>query len=350
MMYKVKLVPYRKNLGEIMFRQTKNGKGISSNGRYQFFIDEEIESPDFWVIQGKGVRKPQTYHVAPENTLLLSTEPKTVLVYPKRYIKQFGKVCTNQLQTRHKNMVFGPAILPWYIGYTEDKDEKCTFTLSYDSLVDMPTPKKTKLISVITSNKAFTQGHLDRIEFVEKLKARYGDKVDVFGRGFRNFDDKWDVLAPYKYHISIENLSQKYYWTEKISDCYLAETFPIYYGCPNLSDYFPEDSFQPIDILNFDAAVAIIDKLLEEDIYTQRTEILHQCKIKALNEYNMFDYIGSILDTMDPSLPKKDVTINPCRSADDWHNLYNHTISRSLFKWKQKIKHTFKGKSNLYSK
>ena len=67
-MYKVKLVPYRKNLGEIMFRQTKGGKGVSSNGKYQFFIDEEVDSPDFWVIQGKGIRKPQTCHVAPENT------------------------------------------------------------------------------------------------------------------------------------------------------------------------------------------------------------------------------------------------------------------------------------------
>lgn len=52
------------------------------------------------------------------------------------------------------------------------------------------TPKKTKLISVITSNKAFTKGHLKRIEFVEKLKAYYGDKLDVFGQGFNSFEDK----------------------------------------------------------------------------------------------------------------------------------------------------------------
>ncbi len=52
------------------------------------------------------------------------------------------------------------------------------------------TPAKTNLISFITSNKAFTQGHLDRIEFVEKLKARYGNRIDVFGREYRDFDDK----------------------------------------------------------------------------------------------------------------------------------------------------------------
>lgn len=346
-MYKVKLVPYRKNLGEIMFRQTKGGKGVSSNGKYQFFIDEEVDSPDFWVIQGKGIRKPQTCHVAPENTLLLTTEPKSVLVYPKRYIKQFGKICTCQEQTKHRDVVFGPAILPWFVGFTEDKNDKCSYSLTYDDLMEAPAPKKNKLISVITSNKAFTQGHLDRIEFVEKLKARYGDEVDVFGRGFRDFDDKWDVLAPYKYHISIENSSQPYYWTEKISDCFLAETFPIYYGCTNLSDYFPKEAFQPIDILDFDAAIATIDRLLAKDAYAQSTHALHQCKQMVLNQYNMFDYIGSLLDTMNPALPKQEVTINPCRSADDWHNLYNHTINRSLFKWKQKIKGLFRGKSIL---
>jgi hypothetical protein len=32
---------------------------------------------------------------------------------------------------------------------------------------------------------------------------------------------------------------------------------PIYYGCPNVSDYFPEESVIPIDIHDFDGAVSI---------------------------------------------------------------------------------------------
>ena len=63
-MYKVKFTPYRKNLGEIMLRQTIGGKGISADGKYRFYINEEIENPDFWVVQGKGVmslRKIQFY-------------------------------------------------------------------------------------------------------------------------------------------------------------------------------------------------------------------------------------------------------------------------------------------------
>ncbi|MBG7631708.1 MAG: hypothetical protein IZT56_14925 [Bacteroidetes bacterium] len=56
-MYKVKFTAYRESLGKIVLRQTKDGKGISSDGRYQFYIDEEIEEPDFWVVQGKALEE-----------------------------------------------------------------------------------------------------------------------------------------------------------------------------------------------------------------------------------------------------------------------------------------------------
>jgi hypothetical protein len=347
-MYKVKFTPYRKSLGDIMLRQTKGSKGISSNGRYQFYINEDISNPDFWVVQGKGVRSTESTTVAPENTILVTTEPQSVLVYPKKYTKQFGMVHSSQEQIKHQNLILGPIMIPWYVGFKQTKAKGFEATLTYDDILNCKTPKKTKLISVITSNKAFTQGHQDRIDFVEKLKAHYGDKIDVFGRGYKDFDDKWDVLAPYKYHIAIENDSKKYYWTEKLSDCYLTETFPIYHGCSNLSDYFPEDAFQSIDILDFESAVKIIDRIIAEDTFEKKQDVLKDCKLKVLNEYNLFDYIAMLCDKLDPTLPKKEIVIKPCQSIDDWHNLYNYLIKFSLFKWKKKFRELVKGKSVLH--
>lgn len=346
-MYKVKFTPYRKELGKIMLRQTQGCRGISADGRYRFYINEEVEDPDFWVVQGKGIREVQSCNVAPENTLLLTTEPRSVLVYPKKYIRQFGLVCSCQEQTKHSHLVLSQPVLPWFVGYKEDKNEVCSYSVDYDTLKQMPTPKKTKLISVITSNKAFTKGHLERIQFVEKLKAYYGDQLDIFGRGYRDFDDKWDVLAPYKYHIVIENSSQRYYWTEKLADCFLTETFPFYYGCTNLTDYFSADSFQYIDIHDFEGTVAMIDQMIAQDLYGQRQSALKSAKNKAIGEYNMFDYIASLCDQLNPNLPKQSVTLSPCHSMDDMHNFYNYMIHRNLFKWQQKIKKIFKGKSLL---
>ena len=345
-MYKIRFTPYRKELGTIMSRQTKGHSLCSLDGRYLFILDDSCEDPDFWVVQGKGVREAQTCRVAPENTIMLTTEPRSVLVYPDAYLRQFGMVCTCQPQTRHPHVHFGPAILPWFVGYTEDHDGTCHYTLDYDRLVQpSDVSEKTRLISVITSNKAFTQGHLDRIRFVEKLKAHYGDQLDVFGRGFRSFDDKWDVLRPYRYHIVIENTSQPYYWTEKISDCFLAETFPFYYGCTNLADYFPEASFLRIDIRQPEQAIALIDAAIAQQQYEQATDVLANCKQKALNEYNMFEYVARLCDTLNPDAPKQEVTIHPCHSGLTWENFCNYTFKRNYYELRTKLHYLIKGQT-----
>lgn len=336
--YTVKLTPYRESLASIMFRQTKGEKGFSSDGRYRFIIDDNLtEDVDFWVVQGKGLRTSTTVNVSPKNTILLTTEPSSVLRYPKDYINQFALVCSCQEDMKHRNLMYGPAILPWFIGFSEDRDGKVSYSIKYDDLKNTQ-PHKTKLLSVITSNKAFTKGHLDRIRFVEKLKDYYGDQIDIFGRGYNDFDDKWDVLAPYKYHIVIENSSQNYYWTEKISDCFLAETYPFYYGCTNLEDYFPSSSFSYIDIYNFKKSVSIIDSAIKEELYSKSQEILLHSKSLALEKYNMFDYIASLCDNLDPLSIKGQVTLHPCNTLHNWHNFYNYVIGRNLFKIQQKVK------------
>ena len=338
-MINIRLTPYRPKLGTIYSRQTKGHSLISLDGQFRFWLgdDPQMPEPDFWVVQGKGVRSGEHCRVAPENTILLTTEPQSVLVYPQRYLDQFGAVYTCQEQTRHHNVHFSPAILPWFIGFSEDAQGNITScSLDYDKLKLMLIPKKTKLLSVITSNKAFTQGHIDRLHFVKRLKAHYGDRLDVFGHGFCDFDDKWEVLSQYKYHLVIENSSQLYYWTEKMSDCLLAGTFPFYYGCTNMADYVPRQAFEPIDIHKPEEAISIIDREIAADRYKQSHSALLEAKRLMLDKYNMFEYIADICRGMDPSLPKRDVTIMPCRSSQDWRNLWRYTIGRKWYelKWK----------------
>lgn len=337
-MLTIKLTPYRERLGKIFHRQTRNHELVSLDGKYRFLIGEDVKEADFWVVQGKGVRHGETCHVAPQNTIVLTTEPRSVLIYPQKYLDQFSMVCTCQSQTKHPNVHLGPAILPWFVGYDANirDDEQYTATLDYDQLKSLH-PEKKKLISVITSNKAFTQGHIDRIRFVSKLKEHFGDQIDIFGRGFHTFGDKWDVLADYKYHIAIENSSQDYYWSEKLSDCFLAETHPFYYGCTNLKDYFPEGAYTPIDITRPEEAIRIIDQAIARNVYEDSKNTLLECKELCLDQYNMFEYIARLCDTLDATLPKQDVNIQPCKSSGDMHNLFRYLFSRSYYEWKNKV-------------
>src|SRR5262249_27327408 len=121
-----------------------------------------------------------------------------------------------------------------------------SFDKDYDLLKSVRAGPKTKLLSVISSDKAFTEEHKKRLEFVGSLKDIFGDEIDFFGRGKEPIEDKWDAIAPYKYHVVLENGEYRDYWTEKIADCYLAWTYPFYAGCPNLGKYFPPESFTPL--------------------------------------------------------------------------------------------------------
>ena len=331
-MYKVVLINGSGEKGRWIARQTKGAQGISSCGKYRFYINEEIPDPDFVIVRGKSTKKPLKFNVAPENVILTTSEPYSVLAYPRDYCKQFGLVCSCQENLKHKNVKFTPAIIFWFAGVRFNAKGVPTPVKSYDEFKAGPLPEKKKLISVVSSNKAFTKGHVDRIRFVERLKQYYGDKIDVFGRGYNGFDDKYDVVAPYKYHIAIENSRAKYYWTEKLSDTYLCGSYPIYYGCTNVGDYFPEGAYSTIDIHDFEGAVKVIDELIANDAYEKSKPLLEKSKELVLEDYNLFNYLASIMDGMDPTLPRREVTIKHANSMHDLHNVYNYVVKRNLFK------------------
>lgn len=346
-MYKVLLISGSGESGRWILSQTKGRKGVSNCGKYRFYVNEEVEDPDFVIIRGKSSKKPMTFNVAPENVILATSEPYSVLAYPRDYCNQFGLVCSCQENLKHRNVRFTPAIIFWFAGVRFDAKGRPTPAKDYDCLKAAPTPQKTKLISVVSSTKAFTKGHVDRIRFVERLKERYGDKIDIFGRGYNGFEDKCDVITPYKYHIVIENSRAKYYWTEKLSDSFICESYPIYYGCTNIDEYFPEGSYSTIDINDFEGSVKVIDELLANDAYEKAKPLLKECKDKVLDEYNLFNYLARIMDEMDPSLPRRKVTIKPCKSMHSLHNVYNYLIKRNVFKVKSFFHRMF-NKNSLY--
>jgi hypothetical protein len=329
-MYKVLLLTTGN--GKLMFRQTRQGEGVAGNCR--FYINEPVEKPDFLVVRGKGITRTMTFDVPRSRTLLLTSEPYSVLAYPEGYCRQFGTVCSCQPNLQLPNVRYTPAMLPWFVGMAFGQGAS-TVRLNYEDLATPTPPTKTKLLSVISSTKAFTQGHIDRLRFVEKLRQRYGDQIDVFGRGYRDFADKWDVLAPYKYHIAIENSSTPYYWTEKLSDCYLTYTYPIYYGCTNIHDYFPEASLATIDIHHFEQAVEVIDRVIAQKTFEQRQDTLAQCKEWVMGRYNLFDYVAAICEEMPADdNPGQRTTFRPTSHFFNAHNLYLQTVGRNWFKMK----------------
>ena len=46
---------------------------------------------------------------------------------------------------------------------------------------------------------------------------------------------KADSVAPFAVHVAIENVRRAGYFTEKLLDCFLLRTVPVYWGCPDLA-------------------------------------------------------------------------------------------------------------------
>lgn len=121
--------------------------------------------------------------------------------------------------------------------------------------------EKCRLISMVVSGKEFTPLHLKRNALARQLVGR----VDLFGNFVNNYiEHKSVALDTYCYNIALENEQNKYYFTEKIMDCFISMTIPLYLGAKAIGEFF-----------NLDGIIV----LSEEDIsdMDRFNKILAQC-------------------------------------------------------------------------
>jgi len=138
--------------------------------------------------------------------------------------------------------------------------------------------EKTKNCSLLASPKKSTKGHALRHELAEK----YANEVDLFGGllgspkigttdAFASsaHPPKTEALRDYRFSITIENDSYNNYFTEKITDCFANGTIPVYWGCPNIGDYF-----------NTDGIILLTDDFDVNDL----TDELYESKMEAVRD------------------------------------------------------------------
>lgn len=264
--------------------------GSTSFGEVQFFADTDDADIVF------------VYDALPERSLVLRkpvptvfvvSEPSNVKRYNQRFLAQFDAVITADRETPHPKRILTQAGLPWHVGTMSAGGELLSSPMQFNEF-ETHSPKKSKLVSVVSSNKTFTAEHRARLEFVTKLKEALGDEIDVFGRGIADFSDKRDVLDAYRYHIALENCAIDDYWTEKLADPFLTSTFPIYHGCPNAADYFPAGAFRAIDIYDPENAVAIIKEVIHSNIAEQNREHLSEARRRVMYEHNVFALLAKV--------------------------------------------------------
>lgn len=143
---------------------------------------------------------------------------------------------------------------------------------------------KTKLVSMIASNKDWTSGHMERLGWVKKLRG----SVDLYGRGFNPIEFKEQGLDDYMFSVAIENGQYETYFTEKLLDCFLSFTIPIYSGAPDVGDYFNLEG-----ILRLEEFDTISPQLYFEKYKAMCENYERALKMEVLEDYIWENYFGT---------------------------------------------------------
>jgi hypothetical protein len=142
--------------------------------------------------------------------------------------------------------------------------------------------EKTKMISMISSNKAFTEGQKNRLQWVEKI----GDQVDLYGRGFNEIATKEEGLCDYMFSVVIENGVYESYYTEKILDCFATGTIPVYLGSPDIADHFNKDG-----IIELTDEFEISDEIYESKMDAIKDNLERVKQIEVLEDFIYTNYL-----------------------------------------------------------
>jgi hypothetical protein len=241
---------------------------------------------DLPLAQGGGNSQWEEKLACPRgNTLLITAEPSTIKVYGKAFLAQFGHVltCQESWAIPHPNPIFSQCGMIWFYGKAHQLASG-----------EFPTNKTRNLSTVCSSKQQRHTLHFLRHEFTRRLKIEIPE-MEVFGHGHRQIPTKVEALDPFRYHLAIENHHAPHHWTEKLADTFLGGCLPFYFGCPNVFDYFPEESLIPLDIRDFEGSLETIRQAIRDRAYEKRLPAIREARRLVLEEYALFPMLSRLV-------------------------------------------------------
>lgn len=149
-------------------------------------------------------------------------------------------------------------------------------------------------VSAILSNANSLPGHKFRKTLLDFLNDK-GFDFDHFGFGYNYIECKSEGLDPYKYSIAIENSSIPFYATEKIADCFARMTMPIYWGCPNITEYFPAEAMIIIDENDLEGSLEKIEEAVRTDLWSKNFDALVEAHNRVYKEHSFGPYLSRLI-------------------------------------------------------
>ena len=212
--------------------------------------------------------------------------------------------------------LFEPPCFSNYYQRILEVEDKFDYILTYDENLLKRSPKylkyivgqsrvvgddaqlyqKTRKISMIASHKTTSVGHNFRHEIIKELQPRY--EFDVWGSGYRPFVDKLEPLRDYQWSICVMNSWSANFFTEVLVDCIRTGTIPIFWGCPNIGDYFNSGGIHHFRTMRDLEGILNVIEQKPEYAYKMFSPPLAENFEKAEKYIHTDDFIAKILDKL----------------------------------------------------
>jgi hypothetical protein len=170
---------------------------------------------------------------------------------------------------------------------------------NYSNLINISPTKFNKISSIVTN--------LNKDDYIDdgcSYNPRYNLTQHLINQApFVDFYGGWelkkstlkkDAVESYMFTIGIENQFTANWITEKFYDSILYNSIPIYYGCTNIKEYYPENGYilieDPFDLERTTNQIREINDNAEE-IYSELLPGLLQIKERYFKEFNLLHKI-----------------------------------------------------------
>jgi|TARA_R110000787_G_scaffold21022_2_gene62461 hypothetical protein len=232
------------------------------------------------------------------NPFEFSRNPHNIILVhePNEFFGIHDKILNNQQNFS--------AILTWNEEILNVCDNSVLFTCNYqqDSLEFYKTfenKEKTFEVSFLSGVKDISEGHKFRRSLISlkdqiNIPKKWFEILDDFDLennvrpGYKEYSKDISHLPSYlkanpqvygkricfedsMFHVCVENVKHNNWYTEKIGEAFCTKTVPIYWGCPNIGDYY--DSRGIITFNTSEELLDIINNLTYEKYYEMKPYI-----------------------------------------------------------------------------
>ena len=212
-------------------------------------------------------------------------------------------VMTENVEENSVALLIEPrSLIPKNYKYIEEHPDKFKIVFTHDSILLSTLPnahhilyggvwgefhdiEKTKDISFCSADKEMCFIHKQRKMWAKRLEN------DIDCMGTYNGGQKastYDIYAPYKFSVVIENYIDDLWFTEKICNAFANKCVPIYYGARDIDTFFNKKGI--IKVRNLYDLPMII-KNIKYDIkweYDRRRDAIND-NFERVKEYTLFE-------------------------------------------------------------